>query len=550
MKFVLGLVLLFCVSFPALGQVPTGEEPGHQVARFAQPAGAQSKPGALISLPSSVAPEGAARILLYVTSINIVGSTIYSDKEFASLLAAIVGKDVTLAALYDLAQKLTAKYGNDGYVLSRAIVPPQSLDPRGARVTIQIVEGYVDAVQWPSEPAHDQKLFAEYGTKITAQRPANIKTIMRYLLLADNLPGLSVTSRFQASAANPNASTLIVDTAVKHIDAYSQLDNRGTPGRGPWEFSDSATFNDVLGLNEALTIIYSGAAQVSELQSLGLSYTQVLNSEGLSIFSDANKSWGAPDTPDLTAVEYNAQSFTWDLGLKEQAIRSRDLNLSLSEQVFLSDNEAEMLGAPSSDDRLRGVRVGANYDSTDSSNGTTEASATFSHGFVGFGSSSNGDPLLSREHGRVDFSKIEVSASRTQQLGKGFSVVAATDDQYAFTPLLSPEECTYGGSQFGRGFDPSELSGDSCVDVSGEARFDPAVSGALKQLELYGFADYGAIFRIAPSVGTPANASGASTGVGVRVAAGSFSADLSAVKPLFGRTDDDWRYFLTSSARY
>ena len=60
--------------------------------------------------------------------------------------------------VYSLAQKITAKYGNDGYVLSRAIVPPQNLDPSGAIVTIEVIEGYVDKVEWPPSVARYPRL--------------------------------------------------------------------------------------------------------------------------------------------------------------------------------------------------------------------------------------------------------------------------------------------------------------------------------------------------------------------------------------------------------
>ena len=41
----------------------------------------------------------------------------------------IIGREVPVTAIYDVAQRITAKYGDDGYVLSRAIVPPQELTP-------------------------------------------------------------------------------------------------------------------------------------------------------------------------------------------------------------------------------------------------------------------------------------------------------------------------------------------------------------------------------------------------------------------------------------
>src|ERR1019366_138085 len=123
-----------------------------------------------------------------------------------------------LATVYSIAQALTAKYGNDGYVLSRAVVPPQNLDPTNAVVTIQVVEGYVDKVEWPSSLSRNDDFFSDYGARITAERPANIKTIERYLLLAGDLPGISVSSRFQGSADNVGASTLVVQATTKPID--------------------------------------------------------------------------------------------------------------------------------------------------------------------------------------------------------------------------------------------------------------------------------------------------------------------------------------------
>ena len=542
-----------CAGWPlaALAQVPASEEPGHQGQRFVQAATPKAKPGGTISLPGTVAPVGAGAIVLHVDSIQIVGSTVYPAAAFAPLYAGLVGKEVTLAAIYDLAQKITAKYGNDGYVLSRAVVPPQNLDPKGAVVTIKIVEAYIDTVQWPSSLAGYREFLSKYTARITAERPANIHTIMRYLLLAEDFPGVHVTSQFKASTANPNASTLIVDATAKPVEASAQVDNRGTEARGPWEYLVSATFNDLLGIHEALTATYAAALPASELQYLALNYRQILNNEGLVAFGDASYSWGAPGTDALTALDFQSQSLSLDTGLSFPVIRSREENLTLSGLVFLSNNAAQLLGSPNSDDRLRGVRLKADFDAIDSLNGTDQINAVVSQGFEGLGSSVNGSPLASRENGRVDFTTIAASISRTQPFANGLSALVGGEGQYAFTPLLSPEECSYGGKDIGRGFDPAEITGDSCWSAIGELRFDPNIpNNLLTQAQFYAFADYGHVYRIAPATGTPTENDGASAGVGLRVGTDKVSADVSAAKPLFGRTADGWRYFLTATAKY
>src|SRR6516162_5487006 len=140
------------VSFAAVAQVvppgaqivPPSDQPGRERERF-------ERPPVPLAQPGIEAPPGAAETKLVIRQIRIVGATVYSDAQLAQLYADLVGKTVTLQAVYDLAQRITAKYGGEGYVLSRAIVPVQELDPNGAVVKIQVVEGYIETVEWPPE---------------------------------------------------------------------------------------------------------------------------------------------------------------------------------------------------------------------------------------------------------------------------------------------------------------------------------------------------------------------------------------------------------------
>ena len=489
----------------------------------------------LIRLPEETLQPGLAQVSIHLARVDIVGSTAFHRGELERLYSGLLGKVITLADVYALVQRITKLYGDDGYVLTRAVVPPQEIDPKKATVTIDVSEAYIDKVEWPATTNRYRDLFTAYASKITAEHPSNMKTVMRYLLLAGDLPGIEVTSRFEASATNPHASTLVVEMKEKPVDVSAQIDNHGTEARGPWEYLVSATFNNILGQQESLTATLAGATQTSELTYAALGYKQVLNEEGLTAFAAVNYSWGSPGTAILQALEFSSTSLQADVGLSLPVVRGRDTNITLSALAFLSNNEGQLLGAPDSDDRLRGLRLAALGDHADELNGVSQFSVTFSQGLVLAGSSNNGDPLLSRENGRVDFTKLEGSVSRTQKLGAGISLYAAAQGQYAFTPLLSSEECGFGGKDFGRAFDPSELTGDDCLLLSGEVRLDPDIpNDPMSMTELYGFIDYGTVFDIAPSVGSASNDAGASGGVGLRLSNDNFSTDLSAAKPLFG----------------
>jgi hemolysin activation/secretion protein len=553
-----GLVLTALGGFSsAVAQViPPSEQPGRERERFIERRPPAAQPGGpAISLPSTGAPDGAAETKLVIRRIQIVGSTVYRTEELAPLYQELLGREVPLQAIYDAAQRITAKYGADGYVLSRAVIPVQELEPSGATVKIEVVEGWIDKVEWPREKlARYRDFFSEYGAKIVAQRPANIKVIERYLLFANDLPGLKFTTALKASEKQKGASTLVVDVVEKPVDAAARFDNRGTAARGPYQFLTTASVNNLFGRHEQFSVAYAGVPKLRELQLIAPTYRQVLNSEGLTAFVNGTYSWGRPGTVALEDIEFETRSHLVEAGLAYPIIRSRERNLVVSALGFASESYSWVtLGEPRPQaiDRIRGIRIKADADFADSLGGINQFNLTFSQGIDGLGSTENGYRFASREAGRVDFTKLEGFASRLQPLFDRFSALIAAYGQYASTSLLSPEQCGFGGRTFGRAFDPSEQLGDRCWQISAELRYDlPVPVSMAPSMQLYGFTDRGVADTIAPGVGTPATQTGTSAGGGVRLGwQNHLNADLSAVKAIEGPRND-WRFFLVTTARY
>ncbi len=200
-------------------------------------------------------------------------------------------------------------------------------------------------------------------------------------------------------------------------------------------------------------------------------------------------------------------------------------------------------------DRFARLRIKADADVADRLQGVNQFNVTVSHGIEGAGSTVNGNLMASRAVGRVDFSKVEGYASRLQPLVANFSALLSAYGQYAFTPLLTPEQCGYGGRFFGRAFDPSQFLADSCLEVSGELRYDirrrnaAFSSAALCFLRLRQALDQRRWARHA------CERDGASAGAGVRLGWQHFSADLSAAKAIEGPRND-WRFFFMLAAHF
>lgn len=556
------VLALLLPATAAFAQIPPSEQPGRIRDRFVEPQAPRAQVvGGQISLPSTVAPAGAENIKLTVSRVVVSGATVYSDTDLAPLYAELLGRVVTLAAVYDLARRITAKYGAAGYVLSRAVVPPQNFGQHGAVVRIQVVEGYVDNVVWPVEKlTRYRDFFTDYTARIVADRPANIRTLERYLLLANDLPGLKFSTTLKPSTTNPNASTLIVEVKEKAFDVIGRMDNRGTIARGPVQFLGQLGVSNLAGNHESLTTTLAVTAQFEELAYLSSTYRQVLTSEGLTAFATASYGVGRPGTALLNLFDYRTRSSAFEAGLMYPIIRSREANLSVTGLGFITNDDSFQFGQLFTRDRLRGFRLKADGDWADQFLGINQVNVTFSQGIDGLGSTDNVDPNVpippgqpgpSTNAGRVDFSKLEVTASRTQPLPANFSLFLAGYAQYAFKPLLVSEQCGYGGRFFGRAYDPSQMLGDHCWAVLGELRYDIATPWKqVTRLQAYTYADHGEVYFINPALGTPKTQHGTSAGLGVRGAwEDTYTADISVAKAIDGPRND-WRAFAILGAKF
>ncbi|MBV8838852.1 MAG: ShlB/FhaC/HecB family hemolysin secretion/activation protein, partial [Alphaproteobacteria bacterium] len=303
-----------------------------------------------------------------------------------------------------------------------------------------------------------------------------------------------------------------------------------------------------------LTITYAGTFIFEQLQFLQASYRQVLTSEGLTFFANASEGVGKPNIPFNPFLQnYNTRSQILESGFSYPVIRSRETNLTLTGLGFLTNDYAFANGDYFTRDRLRGFRLKGDADWADGFLGINQVNATFSQGINALGANGNLDPNEAHSNGgRVDFSKIEATISRTQPLPMNFSLFVAGYAQYAFTPLLVSEQCSFGGRFFGRAFDPSQMLADRCWEVLAEGRYDIATPWKeLTKLQLYAFADHGELFMINPIPGgTPAVQSGTSAGGGVRLAwQDTYTADLSVAKAVDGPRND-WRAFVILAAKY
>lgn len=543
-------------STPAIAQViPGSAEPGRVDQRFQKPLKAKSE--FKVEVPEKIEEmpvEEADKIRFTLTNVFIEGATVFKEADFIHLFEDKLDTEISLSDLKVIAEKISAFYRNAGYILSKAIVPPQRATD--GSIGFKVIEGYIDDVVFEGE-VHREGIFKKWANKIKESVPLNVSTLERYSLLANDLPGVSATAQIKPSESTQGAATLVFTIEHKPFDASATYDNRGSKTSGPREGMVNVTANSLLKFYEKTNLMYLNTTDRRELRYFSVMHEEILNSEGLKLTLTGSR---VKSNPGHNLIELDMRSRSLSLGsaISYPVIRSRNENLSVNVGFTYKNSRSDSFNSKLSEDRLRVGKIGATYDFADSFQGVNIFDVAVHQGIDFLNSTESGTPLLTRAKGRSNFTKVTAMVSRNQQLPNKFSLNASASGQYSATQLLSSEEFGYGGSQYGRGYDSSEITGDHGIATALELRYtDSPEIPNLQYYQLYGFWDFGATYDISP-VNQDRERMGSSAGLGVRFGITDyFTGSVELAKPItrsvaskIGSAGNDPRVFFNLTAKY
>lgn len=569
-------VALLAVGFStsAEGQTPPSSlPPAVQPGRLPQQLQPFTKPSAPpeISVPATsttAPPANAARIKFHARNIIIQGSTVYTPEQLKALTAPYANHTISVADLFHLANEITAKYRDDGYILSRAIIPAQNFSPSAATPRIDVVEGFVSSYK---VDGYNSPLIDGYAARILQSRPLRAGDLERYMLLVNEVPGVTARAVLSPSSNVEGGSVLTIQTTHKLYDGTIAADNRGTEYIGPYQLYAGAGVN-IPTWDSRLAARWITTPSIRELQYGEVSYQQNLGTDGLRLTLYGND---FKTRPGYTLAPFNTRSHgnTVTVGLLYPFIRSRSQNLEVH-WIFGEDDLLTRVAnnpslPPSSNDHLRFTRIGLFYDLADQFDGITAFRAELSQGLPIFGASASGNlrATPSRANETTAFVKYTSEISRQQDLHwiyPGLGVYGAAEVQ--LTPsnaLPASEQFGLGGPDYGRAYAPSDVVADEGWAFKTELRYTSVLPRSLEKwaswldhYQLYTFYDRGRAFRNVSSLGSAQLSSG---GVGVRLAiADHITADLEAAKPLsrdpsikYGLPNSrPWHFFFSVSANF
>jgi hemolysin activation/secretion protein len=451
---------------------------------------------------------------VFVTHIEVLGSTVFSEDEFRRLVAPYENREVTTEDLEELRRAITLLYVNKGYVNSGAVLPDQSV--LGGVVHYHVIEGrlsdiHVEGTRWFRDSYLANRIALGAGP------PFNMNPLRDRLQLLLQDPRLERLNAELKPGEKPGDARLDVQVQEANpIKVWTEFNNYQPPVVGAERGLVTVAHQNLTGNGDTALVTYGRSRGVNPL--IDASYTLPLNAYDTSIFFGYRQN-------DFTAVEdpfrpldiqSEAQIFT--LMLRQPIYRTLTDEVALSIMGERLYNKTTLLGQPF--DFAGGYQDGVAVVSAlrfmqewthRTALSVLAVRSRLSVGINVLGATINAGPVPDSQFvswsGQANWVKRFAST--------GIELLNRMDLQLANDRLFPLEQFAVGGRYSVRGYRENTLIRDNAFLYSVEVRLPLLTSKAgYELLQLAPFVDVGrAWFAKGP---TPSPETLASIGVGLR----------------------------------
>ena len=447
----------------AQGPVPLGS-PIPRILPSTPPA---VSPGATI--PGPQAPEAVPSGTAAIRRVIIEGATAYTAQQLDSTIGELIGPDTALAMIEAARLAILDRYREGGFVLTAVFA---SIDPQGT-LTFLVTEGRIAEVKLDGDIGPAGTTVLRFLNHLTEQRPIDLATLERWLLLAQEVPGVTLRAVLRPSTDEPGALTLIAEVKRAAFSGLLVSDNAAYPLTGPAEgllVLDANSFTQYGDRTEAT--IYHTSGNTSNFGQV--STELFVGGTGLRVQVYAGYGPTHPSSP-LRDIGYEGTTTVFGISARYPLIRRRQQTLDLSASLDAIESDVSIgNGAESvSKDTLRVLRVGASYALRDTMLGasrgaTNSVKVRLSQGLPAFGASVSVGNTAPASNAIAGFTKINAEISRTQTLfepwnGADVSLLALVAGQQSNQVLPEVEQFQLGGLQLNPGYYSGEVTGDSAL---------------------------------------------------------------------------------------
>lgn len=450
------------------------------------PAAPREDPALVV--PPLLEPSAAPTAEFTVKQFVFSGNTKVRSATLQAALEPYLNRPIQFRDLQEATNVVADTYNKKGW-LARAFIPRQ--DITDGTVQIHIIEAIYGGsiVEGEFRHAPSELIKGIVDGQNRQGQVLSLSDVERGLLLADDLPGVSVVGSLTAGQSTQETDVLINVEDTPWIAARLQVDNQGNRSTGENEVSLNAALNGLLGMGDQFTA-YGLYSEGLSFGSVG--YSMPVNYTGLRIGMSYSTLGYRVINRDFDALQGRGFANTWGVEATQPLVRSRNTNvyarLGYTNKLF--DNRAGQV--TTSEYTVDVVALGLTATHLDplGGGGYTVLTLTPSMGNVNYSRSPEvfQEGIAATTQAAGQFTKLRYGLSRQQNLPKNFSLYANWRGQIASKNLDSSERFYLGGPYGVRAYPNNEGGGAQGNLFSFELRYNP-----VRQVQLAAFYDVGNI---------------------------------------------------------
>ncbi|NES84392.1 MAG: ShlB/FhaC/HecB family hemolysin secretion/activation protein [Moorea sp. SIO2B7] len=441
---------------------------------------------------------------ILVRDIKVTGNTVFSEEKIDAIIQEfdIEGKELTedtLIKVEEVAQKITQRYLEEGYITSLA-KPVADQTIKDGVIKIRVLEGRLVEIKIENE--ENLGLKRSYLTSrlgVDLENPFNYNKLEENLRLLRNDPLIKdIQGHLQPSGEEGKTILKVKVIEAERFVGHVSVDNYSPPSVGSERFGFALGYRNLTGFGDEIFGSYFVTTSLGS-QQLNFGYRIPINGMNGTIELRVAPQWTEITQSPFDEFEIEGKQQLYEISYRQPLIRRLQEEFALSfgftfekGQTFTFDQPTPFGIGPNEDgvSRTSVIKFGQEYINQDRG-GTWFLRSQLSFGTGLFNATTN-DPPIPDGH----FFSWLGQVQRLQRLGKDHLLIIQADLQLTPDSLLPSQQFIIGGGQSVRGYRQNARSGDNGFRFSIEDRITLVRNqkGA-HVLELIPFFDLGTVWN-------------------------------------------------------
>ncbi|MBF0256615.1 MAG: ShlB/FhaC/HecB family hemolysin secretion/activation protein [Gammaproteobacteria bacterium] len=418
--------------------------------------------------PAPLMPTAPGDVQVEVKSFRFIGNSLLTDAQLQPAVAPFSNRALDFAQLQAAAMAVAQVYRAAGWVVN-AYLPAQ--DIVNGQVSIQIVEARFGKLIAEGEISRmpQARALAPFTARQQPGDFLNSQKLDRALLIADDLPGVTLSASLRPGEQEQETDVLIKLADEPLLMGDASLDNHGARSTGEERLNLSTILNSPLGLGDRLVANFTHTQGSDYLQLL---FNLPVGNDGWRLGASASIMDYDLITPEFRALDGYGRSSTLGLESLYPLIRSRQQNLYFYANLERKDFSNDANQARTSDYRVDnlGLSLFGNHFDNFGGGGANSGNLNLVFGRVDLDGSPNQALDAAGADTQGSFTKLRYQFSRQQAITPDLSLFGAWSGQQASKNLDSAEKFYLGGAYGVRAYPANEGAGSEAQMVNLELR--------------------------------------------------------------------------------